>query len=244
MDQLANFITVWENSDENSDRFPFVTLPSYQAVAAGILKQAHIETVSFCPIVKGDQKDDWLDYASRKTGWVVEGHLQQMGSLERLMANKSTSYVGKMQKVTPTGFQPDEDPRDVYLPGWTYAPPPASYALVNLNMALIAPALFDSFLVLQNETLFTQVMKHPGIPVAFSYEEHARYHSKMTDSNVENPHSFFAHPVYALPGNKSSGVVGVLTGASAWDASLLGLLPEGVEDIHVVIENTCNQSFT
>ncbi|CAB9501720.1 Receptor-type guanylate cyclase gcy [Seminavis robusta] len=243
LDELGNFISVWANSDKNNESFPFVTLPAYETIAPGIMEHAHIETLVYCPFVRADQKDAWLDYANRNKGWVIEGHMQQMGSLERLKGGLHT-YNNNMTLLTPKGVIPDPEPRDYYFPVWLYSPPPAAYSIINANAESILPQLIAAMFKLQNETIFSQVRRHPGIPISFSAEEHATYHSKLKNSNVSNPHSIYMHPVYAKPGNKSSGVAAILSGAMAWDASFLNLLPTGVEGIHVVIRNTCNQTYS
>ena len=80
-------------------------------------------------------------------------------------------------------------------------------------------------------------------------EEHHKMHSKLLDTRAENPHSFVVHPVHRAlrPGEPLDTVreiEGILAGASAWDVALLNLLPQGVEGIHAVVRNNCNQSYT
>ena len=42
----------------------------------------------------------------------------------------------------------------------------------------------------------------------------------------------------------NANVVGYLMGIMAFDAYLVDLLPDGVRGIHVIVENTCNSTFT
>jgi hypothetical protein len=214
-----------------------VTLPQFETIGSNILKQTRTEALLFCPVVLPEQKEAWLDSANRKKDWVMEGRMQQMGSLQRLMKGDESYNNNMTLQIKSGAVVPDTQVREYYTPAWTFSPPPATYGLINMNLGLVMAPLMAAFFVLQNETLVSPVMKHPGIPIAFSPQEHAKYHSKLTDSSVENPHSFFFHPVFAKAGDRRSGISGFIASASAWDAALLHLLPEGVEGLHVVIRN-------
>ena len=74
--------------------------------------------------------------------------------------------------------------------------------------------------------------------------EHEGMHSKLENSNYENPHSFFATPLLRNISDSDSDIVAYVGGAMAWDVALLNLLPENVVGIHAVIKNNCNQTFT
>ena len=84
---------------------------------------------------------------------------------------------------------------------------------------------------------------------AISPMAHEEKHSQYIDSplNVswyEHPHSIFVQPVFDNLNDQYSELVGVILANVAWDRYLANLLPEGVNGIYAVLENTCGQSFT
>ena len=84
---------------------------------------------------------------------------------------------------------------------------------------------------------------------AISPIAHEETHSQYVDNplNVswyEHPHSIFVQPVFDNLNDQYSELVGVILANVAWDRYLANLLPEGVNGIYAVLENTCGQSFT
>jgi len=61
---------------------------------------------------------------------------------------------------------------------------------------------------------------------------------------ANNPHSFTFHPVHRVPGNESSDIVAMFACATAWDFSMLNLLPDNVKGMYCLVQNTCNQTVT
>jgi len=67
-------------------------------------------------------------------------------------------------------------------------------------------------------------------------EEHAKMHSELKDSNLENPHSFCFRGFHEKANDPTSEIVGVLGMSVAWDEALLNLLPDNVYGLDVVIK--------
>ena len=61
------------------------------------------------------------------------------------------------------------------------------------------------------------------------------------NGGVDNPHSFTFSPIHREIGNPDSEIVAMFALATAWDVSMLNLLPDNVKGMICVIENTCDQ---
>ncbi|CAB9517727.1 Receptor-type guanylate cyclase gcy [Seminavis robusta] len=248
LDSLSTTLSAWSNSDKNNESFPFVTLPNWQAIAKNTMNQGHFESVAFAPIVFRGQEQAWYNYSSANINWVPEAHMYEYGHTERLIhpVQSFHPYFSAYESYGTGQFLEETTSRPFYVPFWLFSPPPISYAWLNGNYMANPPLreTINSLLAMQNETLVRKNGRHNGIPLAFSEEEHAHYHSTLKNSSIQNPHGFVYHPVHEQTGNSSSGVAGIISGTHAWDAALLNLLPEGVAGIDVVIRNTCNQTYT
>ncbi|CAB9509263.1 Guanylate cyclase [Seminavis robusta] len=242
--QLSTFISAWGNSDQNNETLPFVTIPNSEAIMENIRKQGKFETMGYTPYLLREHREPWIEYANaRYQKWVKEAHVHKYGNLDRL---SQTGYHPFISQYGPNRTVVESPEANLVMASWMYSPPPASYFLINGN-ALSVPRLRArnlAVLELQNETVISAVEQHIGVPVAFTAEEHAAYHSKLTDSSAANPHSFAAYPVHKTTGDPTSGAVAQLSAAFAWDVALWNLLPDGVQGIHVVLRNTCTQSYT
>ena len=252
---LATTLAVYAETNGNEEeQWPFITLPMFELHAENMRQQSNMETINFLPLVQHSERASWIEYANQKhESWVTEGHFLQTGSLDRLVGGDDTYHPYVSHRLADGSFE-NETELDSYFVSWQYSPPPATYDLINGN--LFSVPFFASagraMMTLMNETVMTPVFKHVGIPTAMTKDEHKGLHSDLLDTRSENPHAFAVHPVrrVSVPdsdnpnGGIPGDIVGVLAGAAAWDVALLDLLPEGVEGILAVVQNTCNQSYT
>lgn len=59
-----------------------------------------------------------------------------------------------------------------------------------------------------------------------------------------HPHSILAQPIFNRLKDETSSVSALLLAVIPWDRYVVGLLPEHVKGIYVVLRNSCNQSHT
>ena len=226
----------------------------FELHAKNMRQQSQMETINFLPLVQNSERAAWIEYSNEKhQTWVQEGHYLQKESLERLVGGDDTYHPYVSHRLADGSFQ-NETELDSYFVSWQYSPPPATYDLINGNLYSVPffATAGQAVTTLGNETVMTPVFKHVGIPTAMTKDEHKDLHSELLDTRSENPHAFAVHPVRRVfvpssdnpHGGKPGDIVGLLAGAAAWDVALLDLLPEGVEGILAVIQNTCNQSYT
>ena len=126
------------------------------------------------------------------------------------------------------------------------SPPPTSYGLLNWNIASYRhfDEIFKGVIALKNESLVSPVGPYVAVPTALTHEEHDAMHSKLIDSDTQNPHSFVYTPIHKVVDDYESDVVAIIGTGTAWDAALLNLLPDNVIGIDAIITNDCNQSYT
>lgn len=209
-----------------------------------MLLHSRTEITSVNNIIRRDQWEDWIQYADATyQGWVNESHTIA-GDFDRF---QPTNYDNFVSRVGSDGWTPDDDDRERYYINWSFSPPPATYRLINWNLASVPDygAIVAAIEVLGNQTLVTRVRPYAAaIGTAFAENEHDALHSTLPEGETEHPHSFFFHPVHKDSNDPRSDVVAVVSGGSAWDAALRNLLPEGVNGITVVVKNNCNQTYT
>ncbi|CAB9501451.1 Receptor-type guanylate cyclase gcy [Seminavis robusta] len=247
IESYTDFISM--HARGTNQTWPYIYIEGFEVYARDYLNQAHCEMTSFFPKVYPDLRDAYINWANEHVqSWIWESHMIQKGSFERLVditGNKSYHpYIAK--PIGPGQFVPDINRSDYYLPSWHLSPPPSSYGLVNWNMQSTGDydATLPGIHKLKNETLCTRVRPYVGVPVAMTEEEHTALHSKLKDSNLQNPHSFCFHPIHRDATFTDSEIVGIVGFATAWDEALLDLLPDNVKGIHSVLRNDCNQSYT
>lgn len=110
----------------------------------------------------------------------------------------------------------------------------------NFNAIPDYQAIIAAAKALRSETLFTAIRPFAAIPE----EQHRLMHDSLPGSHVDHPHSNSYQPIRKDLEDPDSDIVAFVVSGVAWDASMRGLLPDGVEGIHCVISNTCGQSFT
>jgi class 3 adenylate cyclase len=83
----------------------------------------------------------------------------------------------------------------------------------------------------------------------WSDEDHDAFHAQFVTSvgketTGERPHASFATPVYENLGSRNSAIVGTIFGILAFDAFLADLLPDKIDGIYCVLQNSCDKPYT
>ena len=191
-------------------------------------------------MVRPDEKEDYIDFITdHYESFIQEGHMLAYGNLNKLNTSASKYNAFIARKNPEDGkWEPDID-REMYYVRNSLSPPPRAYGPVtNWNTASV-PSIgkaMDMVVLLGNETLVSEVRPFKALPL----DEHKGLH---TNDTLDHPHSFVYHPIQQDM-SQSSEVVGTLTAAIAWDASMRNLLPNNVKGIFCVVHNNCNQSYS
>jgi len=234
---LSHAITA--HAEAIDTKWPFFIMPSFEALALDFKRLSRAELVGVNNIVRRDEVENYTNYITeRYQDFIQEGHMIAYGDLSRLNTNTSKYHSFIARKTTEGKWTQDVD-RQLYYARTNLSPPPRAYGPVtNWNTASV-PSIgtaMDIVRRLGNQTLISEVRPFKVLPA----EEHEGLHS---GDDINHPHSFVYHPI-----SKSifpdSEVVGTLTSAIAWDASMRNLLPKNVRGIYCVVRNNCNQSYS
>eukprot|EP00934_Nitzschia_sp_Nitz4_P000393 Nitzschia sp. Nitz4//scaffold129_size63868//17137//21252//NITZ4_006196-RA/size63868-processed-gene-0.67-mRNA-1//-1//CDS//3329534896//393//frame0 len=229
--------------------WPFFHMPLYVMYGNDLRQQGNLEVTMPLMRVERSQLEEWETFvAGIYEDVVFEAHMIQDGDLHRLSNNATSTFHDYVYKVTPEGKVPDDE-RETYWPVIDSAPAPHSYGMVNWNVASsdIYGPMIDAMLSLKYDAVLSPVKSYEAsIGTVITEEEHEAMHENLNilDGSSRSPHTFWSFPVHEIPTDTDSKIVAAHLTTMAWDVFMLGLLPEGVKGISVVLENSCDQSFT
>ena len=230
--------------------WPFFTFPRFENIAANMRYQTKSEIGNIIHLVKNEDREDWLKYAGgRYKGWVTEGYeIESKREGSQVYDNfEAKGYHDYITKVTPNKDFVPQDSKEDHWVSWMYSPPPNTYSFINWDYDSEEDyrLIIDASIQLRDQTLWTEVRQYVSKHVAFTQEEHeAKHTGSLAEDAAELPHAMVFHPVHVDPDDDKSDVVAMVLGGMAWDAPLVNLLPEEAKGLVVVVENSCNQSYS
>lgn len=232
----------------DGNAFPYYSPPFYERSAQNLLDQGKVEAAAICVRVKDQNYSDWIAYANETYDeWVHDAHMFQYGSLDSLDPVGYRPFITKVEPGVGLVESPPGD-KDEYWVHWNSYPSPATYLLINWDLASVGEVyqnIIAATEILKTETLVTHVRSYSAlIGTAFTKEFHDSLHDELPEGESEFPHSMHFQAILEDLNDPESEVVAVLAAGVAWDRAMQDLLPEGVSDIIAVVENNCNQSFT
>jgi len=150
-----------------------------------------------------------------------------------------------------------------HVPLWQMSPPPFNNFIINYDFQDAESAQVRSrFMEQLGHGVFGPVFE-ADFPLntalrntAIRVEDHQAYHEALVDWDHgdadddtggavnNNPHCFIYEPIYKTINDPKSETVGHTMAYIAWDKYIVDLLPEGVNNITVVLRNSCEQAFT
>ena len=239
--------TITAHAMKANATWPFFTMPAFEAYGGESFRvQSQAEMLMFGPIVDHKDREEFVKWSIKNyRSWVEEGWNIRGKEKPAIHPFSYFPFISRPALEGPVPFVPDID-RETYYVSWQTSPPPRSYALINWNMGSVPDydQATKAMIALKNETVVTRVRPYAAaIGLQMTAEEHEAMHSKLLDSDVENPHSMILYPVRREINDNDSDIVAGLGASFAWDAALLNLLPQDVS-LMAVISNNCNQSYT
>lgn len=241
----------------SNETWPFVTFPMYEVYAKEARQRAGLEVLSYSPIVTKAQEQEYVNYTEANKQWIFQSRqvgLQIDPNNFDQSQEQDTDFVPVVYDVNPlagdTFPSVGEGP---FTPLWHTSPSPLSLIYIGYNFR--SDPEYEKIYALQNtlkDTMFGNLNFFLWTVVDFitGIDTHQKLHDDRhkgdSDESVSvvQPHGSLVQPIFRTMNETESDIVGYLMGIMAFDAYLVDLLPEGVRGIHVVVENTCNSTFT
>ena len=217
-------------------------MPSFETIAADFKRVANAEFVGLQNFVTHDQRHWYIEFINaRYQSFVDESHMAAYGHT-KFLNNDTSLYQPYIAQKLPNGTFVEEVDKEYYFCRNHQSPPARAYGpTINNNLLVddVIRAGFAAAITMQSEPVFTTIKPFANLPD----DEHEKMHSNGAEG-ANNPHSFTFQPIHRTPGDTTSDIVAMFAVATAWDVSMLNLLPDNVKGMYAVLKNTCNQTVT
>eukprot|EP00934_Nitzschia_sp_Nitz4_P000162 Nitzschia sp. Nitz4//scaffold354_size22159//7331//12950//NITZ4_008577-RA/size22159-processed-gene-0.17-mRNA-1//-1//CDS//3329548932//162//frame0 len=248
-------------AESSNSSWPYVALPDFERKAAYVRELSQVQTLTFLPIVTRENKDSWERFSIEEQDWFMEG-LEVQGIPPEEWDQESIDFLAGQWGVSNGTEIPHEvfniigngtgpvDEEGPYAIWWQFAPVLPTSSVVNYN-ALSHPtrsgpirALMENPQLLVTEAWDYADSRDPrtvGKKIALNmFLQHGG--SNLTEYEY-GPVSDLYVPVFDSF-EDNTFIVAELTAYLYWQVYFEDILSEDDKGIDVVLENTCNQSFT
>jgi class 3 adenylate cyclase len=208
--------------------WPFITFNNFEAMGYEAIKHTGANFVGYTPLVKHEDRQAYEEYSYEHQEWIQRGLAYRgidanIALYDRYIYCTDSSNSGNEIKVC-------ED-ADVYAPIAQMSPIEENYPNLNYN-AFDLDFFTQSFngMVEAHAAVLSHVLK---------LEEKA-----ATERGW--PVSFMAAPIYDKVEEIGTNgeLVGSVTAEIPWHRYFLNMIPEGIDGIILVVQNTCDQEFS
>ena len=271
---IANLaVTFTEFARDRNVTWPYVTMTDFHQRAGSAREISNTLFVHMYPIVTNETRAGWEEYSVREKGWLDQGRAYQaannLGFERRQLAESDTpvevekvQYTGansttgpsliatRIWSLGPTGPFVDNTPGP-YFPAWQESPVvpfPADY--VNLNMLalekfrsnMVDSVASEKVVISGFRTYPPGTMGNPDGGTNF-FASLLSFEAGKSVMYIGDPLTTFCIPIFdSFQAGKK--VVAVLFSAFHWSSYFERILPPNSQAMTVVIDNTCNGTFT
>lgn len=220
-------MAITASAQDHGAEFPFFEVPSYEVLGHGIRNQALFETVAFAPLVKHQDREQYLQFANQTRGWLDES--KKIYDKLKAGANRSSepptppypqtfmcvSHEEEKEDYSKVVLTPCLNDEDLYLPLLQISPPPFPNQTYH-NIDYFTNPTYKSLAAAADQVanvVFSQIDADPSaFDFVFGSEIHSLVHT--------HPHTLTALPVFNDIGLRD--VVGYIFGVVAWDKYMTG----------------------
>jgi len=236
--------------------WPFVTVPRFSTQADKLLKITSAVVISKYHFVEKNQREEWEAYSTAHDSW-LEDEIPNQQINDRASQTNSLRGEDSNSKSMRNVF--DLEGNSSVLPRWQQYPvrDVSPYDWDGFQYEALADA-WENF---RNESrvVLSYIVNIPTINYPnLDIEERNEFIGSFVGDNSYHtePFSDIFYPIIeevdenVLKGNSSSidsfskNVVGVVAVTFYWRDMLKSFLKEKIDGMHVVVENSCNQTFT
>lgn len=241
--------------EEVQSGFPFVTMPNWEERTFESRRVSFDEMMAFAPLVPSYNRSLWETYSEEHQGWIEEGlnangyESIPIGSLNpsihdfpsHVTPDDFVSFVSIMEELSSPeqrewvldAYRDGPTLDDVFVPLWQMGPAPLDASIINSDLMSVEGIA---------QLLLEVVVNRHGVLCPFSIVGPKLVGSTWQGMNTETtdrvPHSALIEPV--MSGfDDDSPVGGFIIADVPWSSFFIGVLPEGVGKVLVVIADTC-----
>lgn len=245
------------DAQARSEEHPFYVLPNFEVVGSTTREQSGVEVIIYSPVLQSvTEVPAWIDYTiaqgdNETTTWL------QTSINAVVESGEGSADDYQIGPYPPYLFDLDDNGNEIisqgpgpFSPLWQMSPPPFRPGSINYNMLDFDWA--EQGFTMLNETRVAHYSRMMVLDelrnvqeLVMTNEDHNAMHAeRVQNGDATDPHTVYMVPVFEDPFNKNSPLVGFLSAVFSWDRYVDGLLPEGVEGIICVVQNTCGQAIT
>mmetsp|Transcript_86 Transcript_86/g.218 ORF Transcript_86/g.218 Transcript_86/m.218 type:complete len:510 (-) Transcript_86:1595-3124(-) len=207
-------------------QWPYVTLPDFEKRASNLRKQTSAVGVVVAPIVQQEQTSNWTNYVLANGAWVGT----QFNPYIFVFSSQLAGAEEGESSIQLGGPMPA-------WPIWQIDPLPI-FPVINFN-AHGYPSIVDLVQASYElgEGVATDVLPTNVLASVFPTVSNV-------SATVDEPHSTFIGPIFDTLDEATRKPVGQILVFLRWNLYFANKLPEDVNGIHLVLDNTCGRSVT
>lgn len=240
--------------------WPFFVCPDFQVIGMVSNAITGAATLGFSPIVMDEDRAAW-ELFTIQTGrsWLTEGHkyddtvAADLYEETRFPDQKTgpappfpipgwnetgvLPFISVFPDINGGGFRPAPSQKeDFYVPYWQVAPAVDFSPISNIDTnGAPGGRLINEALMQSGKPLLSPIINADYLKLSYDYR------FQIQDQGI--PHSYVYQPIFdSLNANRK--VVALLNAFLRWDNFFFDVLPKGEKPIVVVLESTCQDTYT
>ena len=257
--------------DDNDDEWPYLTLSFFQQRALTTRELSGALLITFNPLVTSENRAGWEDYtfSGPDRSWHEEGlayqkdlhydrygvsfdtsHVQQR-TTEDSSLNISTGIANRIFTLDEHGHAMIDRSLGPYLPTWETSPV-FLRTLVNRNILTDPAAANTANQSLSNgSVIFGDFEFAPDDHGVGDEPPETKLYTTLLSIQHETAYPYMTSPltrvflpVFDSFNKTTKKPVGLLTALIRWEGFFAGVLPEQLQGIHMVLDNSCDDVYT
>jgi hypothetical protein len=224
-------------------RWPNVIFPEFDRMIEQARNLTGAAFVGFCPLVKHEDRQDYEDFSYNNQAWVQAALERSNISADQGWYNISTPpFIVRQDMTTGASFR--ETKHDLYAPVIQISPLDTQGYLLNYN-GFDYPffrRVFDG-MVEAKRAVLSEVNNMEAFVLPEEITDDVLAADTKAHPEIYWPVSFMASPVYNELGDDAE-LAGVIVAGMRWHSYFQNVIPEGINGIIVVVQNTCDQKFS
>lgn len=242
LSSLSSRLTAF--SLDTNTTWPFVTVTHSDELFEPYRQLADAAAVQVMPIVSARQRAEWEDYAVDNQDW-IQNDLVKRGILEQAQPDRN------LQRITPyiKNYVGIDTSPGKWVVWWQYSPVIQDRYFVNFNRLAWDGFVYEAEAVERKKAVLSATWNfEPGLDFQstqdFNFMDELLSAGGSGTYEPGEPIGYLHYPVFDTFDHDTKKTVAIVTATVYWRSYFQGILPDNVEGIHCVVENSLGQVFT